>query len=127
MFLNPRPVIWSANDMVRSGISRLSVTSEIAMVSDDANAPRIAVTSFCVMRRCATVAAVVGVDVASATTRLIFAPARRFDPSGRVDLFRHQLDAIARVNAELGVGAGERQDNSDVNGWCLSSCSAGQQ
>jgi hypothetical protein len=74
MFLKPRPVIWSANDMVRRGISRRSVTSEMAMVSDDAKAPRIAVTSFCVMRRCATVAAVVGVEVESATTRLILAP-----------------------------------------------------
>src|ERR1035437_892238 len=55
-------------------MSRRSVTSEIAMVSDDAKAPRMAVTSFCVMSRCATVPAVVGVEVASATTRLILAP-----------------------------------------------------
>jgi hypothetical protein len=72
--LEPRPVIWSANDMVSRGMSRRSVTSAMAIVSDEAKAPRIAVTSFWAMSRCATVAAVAGVDVESATTRLIIAP-----------------------------------------------------
>jgi hypothetical protein len=60
--------------MVSSGTSCRSLTSEIAMVSDEANAPRMATTSFCVISRCATVPAVVGVEVESETIRLIFAP-----------------------------------------------------
>jgi hypothetical protein len=42
----PRPVISSANDWVRNGMSARAVTSEIASVNDDANAPRIAASSF---------------------------------------------------------------------------------
>src|SRR5882724_2648643 len=55
-------------------MSRRSMTSEIAIVSEDAKAPSRAVMSCWVMSRWATVPAVVGVEVASATTRLIFAP-----------------------------------------------------
>jgi hypothetical protein len=60
--------------MVRNGMSARAVTSEIASVNDDAKAPRIAVTSFSVIRRRATVDAVVGFEVESLTTRLILAP-----------------------------------------------------
>ena len=35
-FLNPRPVIWSEKDIVINGISRRSVTSDSARLSDDA-------------------------------------------------------------------------------------------
>src|SRR5690606_14337441 len=80
MFLKPRPVIWSAKDIVSSGMPRRSVTSEIAMVSEEAKAPRIATTWFCEIIRWATLAAVVGVEVPSATTRLIFAPPRPLMP-----------------------------------------------
>src|SRR5262245_29617755 len=55
-------------------MSARAVTSEIASVNDDANAPMTAVSSFWVIRRWATVGAVVGFEVASLTTRLILAP-----------------------------------------------------
>ncbi|KAF0119494.1 MAG: hypothetical protein FD152_4493, partial [Xanthobacteraceae bacterium] len=80
MFSKPRPVIWSEKDMVSSGTPRRSVTSEMAMVSAEAKAPRMAITSFCAMRRWATLAAVVGVEVESAITRLILAPPRALMP-----------------------------------------------
>jgi hypothetical protein len=70
----PRPVISSAYAWVRNGISARAVTSDITSVNDDAYAPRTAVSSFCVIRRWATVEAVVGFEVASLTTRLILAP-----------------------------------------------------
>src|SRR5262245_39256806 len=60
--------------MVRKGMSARAVTSEIASVNDDANAPMTAVSSFWLIRRCATVGAVDGFEVASLTTRLILAP-----------------------------------------------------
>src|ERR1700722_6127826 len=55
-------------------MSRRSVTSEIAIVSDETKAPNTAVISCWVMSLWATLPAVVGVEVASATIRLIFAP-----------------------------------------------------
>jgi hypothetical protein len=55
-------------------MSARAVTSEIASVNDDANAPRTAVSSFWVIRRRAIVGAVVGFEVASLTTKLILAP-----------------------------------------------------
>src|SRR5690606_5532485 len=75
-FLKPRSVSWSANDIVIRGMPRRSVTSEIAMESEEAKAPRIATTWFCEIIRWATLAAVVGVEVPSATIRLILAPSR---------------------------------------------------
>ena len=66
--------------MVNSGIPRRSVTSDIARVRDEANAPKMAQQSFSAIMRCATVAAVVGVEVESAMTRLIFAPPRFLRP-----------------------------------------------
>jgi len=70
----PRPVISSANEAVSIGMSARAVTSEIASVNGDANAPRIAVSSFWLIRRWAVVDAVVGFEVASLTIRLILAP-----------------------------------------------------
>ena len=60
MCLKPRSVSTSENDMVSSGMPRRSVTSETASVSEDAYAPMMATQRFCVISRCATVAAVVG-------------------------------------------------------------------
>lgn len=74
MFWKPRPVTWSENDMVSSGMPRRSATSDTARVSEEANAPRMAATLFCAISRCATVPAVVGVEVLSATTRFTLAP-----------------------------------------------------
>src|SRR5260370_33659472 len=65
-----RPVISSANELVSNGMSARAVTSEIGSVNDDANAPMTAVSTFWVIRRWATVGAVVGFEVASLTTRL---------------------------------------------------------
>ena len=79
----PRPVISSAYAWVRNGMSARAVTSEIASVNDDAYAPRIAVSSFWVIRRWATAEAAVGFEVASLTTRLILAPPSALMPRPR--------------------------------------------
>jgi hypothetical protein len=51
---------------VISGTPRRSVASEIASVSTDANAPRIAQQLFSAIRRYATVAALAGAELESA-------------------------------------------------------------
>ena len=66
--------------MVMSGIPLRSVTSEIARVSEDAKAPRIAQQLFSAIRRCAMVAALLGVDVESAISREIFVPPKPLSP-----------------------------------------------
>ena len=65
--------------MIR-GIPLRSVTSDIANVSEEANAPRIAQQLFSAISLCAIVAALFGVDVESAISNEILAPPRPLSP-----------------------------------------------
>lgn len=61
-------------------------------------------------------AAVVGVEVESATMRLIFAPPEGRQAARRIDFIGDQLDAVNELMPNLGVRARQRQDDADIDG-----------
>ena len=96
-------------------MSARAVTSEIASVNDDANAPRTAVSSFSADqalsdgRRCGRIRSCVADD------QVDLGAAERLDAAGRVDRVGDELDAVAAIDAELSIGSGQRLDHPDID------------
>ena len=75
-------------------MSARAATSEIASVNDDAYAPRIAVSSFWVIRRWATAEAAVGFESRVADDQVDPGAAERLDAPRGVDRVGNELDAV---------------------------------